>query len=135
MKKIFAVFTFLFFCGFTSVMAQPPGGGDPAARKAAMKERIKPQLIEQTKLTDEQADKVIDIYWDAQMESGKLRRDESMSQEDKDKKTKEITDGRDKKLKDIPLTDDQVKAVNTFYDDMRKKMQQGGNRPQRPAGN
>lgn len=133
MKKIFAVFTFLFFCGFTAVMAQPPGGGDPAARKAMMKERIKAPLMEQTKITDAQADKVIDVYFDAQMQSGKLRRDESLSQEDKDKKMKEISDARDKKLKEIPLTDEQVKAVNSFYEEQRKKMpdrQGGGNRPQ-----
>ncbi len=135
MKKVLALLTVVFFCGFTSINAQPPGGGDPAARKAMMKERIKPQLIEQTKITDAQADKVIDIYFDAQQESGKLRRDESLSKEDKDKKTKEINDARDKKIKEIPLTDDQAKAVATFYDEMRKKMmERGGNRPA-PAGN
>lgn len=131
MKKLFAAAAFLLFCGFTSVMAQPPGGGDPAAMKARMKERVKPQLIENTKISDAEADKVIDIYFDAQQEQRKLR---DLPEDERTKKAKEITDARDKKLKEIPLSDEKVKAVVSFYDEMRKKMMEnrGGNRP---AGN
>jgi hypothetical protein len=40
---------------------------------------------------------------------------------------------RNKQYKDIPLTDDQIKAVNDFFEEQRKQMQQqrqngGGNR-------
>jgi Spy/CpxP family protein refolding chaperone len=141
MKKLFTAAAFLLLCGFTSVMAQPPGGGgrgmDPATMKERAKERIKPQLIEKVKLTDAQADKVVDIYVDAQIESSKIRRDEALSQEDKDKKSKEINAGRDKKLKEIPLTDDQLKAVATFYEELRNQRMQGGggNRPAGGGGN
>jgi hypothetical protein len=134
MKKVLALLSFVMLCGL--VYAQPGGGGgrmDPAERKAKMKEMIKPQLIEQGKITDAQADKVIDIYFDAQMEAGKLRRDESLSDEDKKAKVKAINEARDKKVKEIPLTDEQAKAVATFYEEQRKKMM--ANRPQGGGGN
>jgi low affinity Fe/Cu permease len=133
MKKLFAAAAFLLLCGFTSVMAQGGGDRDPAAMKARMKERVKPQLIESTKVTDAEADKVIDIYFDAQQEQRKLR---DLSEDERTKKGKEITDARDKKLKEIPLSDEKVKAVVSFYDEMRKKMMEGrGNRPAGGGGN
>jgi hypothetical protein len=52
--------------------------------------------------------------------------DQSLSQEDKDKKMAELNADRDKRFKAIPLTDDQVKAVVATIDEMRKNMQ---NRP------
>lgn len=133
MKKLFAVLTLVFFCGFTSVIAQPPSGGDPAAMKERMKERVKPQLIESAKITDAEADKVIDIYFDAQQEQRKLR---DLGEDERKAKGKEIADARDKKLKAIPLSDEKVKAVNSFYEEMMKRRMQGGggNRPA-PAGN
>ena len=97
---------------------------DPAAIKERMKERIKPQLAEQAKITDVQADKVIDIYWDAQMETRKVRMDAAISDEEKAKKAKEINEARDKKVKEIPLTDEQAKGVATFYEEQRKRMQE-----------
>ncbi|MBC7586802.1 MAG: hypothetical protein H7178_00470 [Chitinophagaceae bacterium] len=133
MKKALAGLSLLLFVGFTSLIAQPPGGMDPAAMKERMKERMKPQLVEKTKISDAQADKVIDIYFDAQMETRKLRQDQSLSQEDKDKKNKEINDARDKKIKEIPLNDEQVKSVAAFYEEQRKRMQERGGG--RPAGN
>jgi phage I-like protein len=131
MKKVVALLSFVMFS--TLAFAQPQGGMDPEARKARMKEQIKPQLVQQAKITDAQADKVIDIYFDAQMEAGKLRRDESISQDDKQKKVKEINEARDKKIKEIPLTDVQAKEVATFFEEQRKRMQE--RRPQGGGGN
>ena len=130
MKRVLALLSFVMISGFA--FAQPGGGMNPEARKARMKEQMKPELVQQAKITDAQADKVIDIYFDAQMEAGKLRRDESMSQEDKQKKVKEINEARDKKIKEIPLTDEQAKAVASFYEEQRKKMM--ANRPQGGGG-
>ncbi len=109
-----------------SLHAQPPGGGDPEAMKARMKERVKPMLIQQASVTDAEADKVIDVYFAAQMKTRALRQDQAMSDDDRKAKTKEINDQRDKDLKAIPLTDEKVKAVNTFYEEMRKNMPQRG---------
>lgn len=130
MKKLLSLLTLVLVLGSKSAIAQPPGGGDPETMKARMKERVKPQLIESTKITDAEADKVIDIYFEAQQEQRKLR---ELGEEERAKKGKEIAEARDKKLKAIPLSDEKIKAVNTFYDEMRKKMmeQRGG----RPGGN
>ena len=109
-----------------SLQAQPPGGGDPEAMRARMKERIKPMLVQQAGVTDAEADKVVDVYFAAQMKSRGLRQDQSLSDDDRKAKMKEINDQREKDLKAIPLTDEKVKAVTTFYEEMRKNMQQRG---------
>ena len=49
-------------------------------------------------------------------------------EEERAAKQKETADERKKKLKAIPLTDDQIKAVDDFYEEMRR------NRPQRGGG-
>ena len=130
MKKVLALLSFVLLYGTTLIAQQGGGGIDPAAMKERMKERMKPQLAEQAKITDVQADKVIDIYWDAQMETRKVRMDAAISDEEKAKKAKEINEARDKKVKEIPLTDEQIKAVISFYEEQRKRMQErrgGGN--------
>ena len=118
---LLAVFTAVFT---TSVNAQQNGGGDPQAMLARMKERMKPQLIEKTKLTDAQADKVIEINFEARQQMMGMR---DLSEEDRKKKREEIQADLNKKYKTIPLTDDQIKAVNDFYDEWRKNMQQQRN--------
>lgn len=125
MKKILSLVVALTAIVF-SLQAQPPGGGDPEAMRARMKERIKPMLIQQAGISDGDADKVVDIYFAAQMKSRGLRQDQSLSDEDRQKKMKEINDERDGKLKAIPLSDEKVKAVQTFYEEMRKNMPQRG---------
>lgn len=50
-----------------------------------------------------------------------------MSEEERATKTKTVNDEKTKKFK-APLTDDQIKAVNDFYEEMRR------NRPQRGGG-
>ncbi len=128
MKKLIAVAA-IFATVYTSDVAAQQGGGDPAAMMARMKERMKPQLVEKTKLTDAQADKVIEINFEFRQQMRELR---DLSEADRAKKREEIQANINKKYKEIPLTDDQVKSVNDFYDEWRKNMQQqrgsgGGN--------
>jgi hypothetical protein len=47
-----------------------------------------------------------------------------LSDDDRKKKMSEIQEGINKEYKGIPLTDDQIKSVNAFFDEMRKNMQQ-----------
>mgnify|MGYP000906697672 CR=1 FL=1 len=64
MKKMFGLMILALGLSITSVQAQGGGGGqqmDPAQMLEMMKQRIKPQLIEKTKLSDSEADKVIEI--------------------------------------------------------------------------
>lgn len=122
MKKLLvlvAVFTTVLV---SNVNAQQGNGNfDPAQMAQRYKERVKPQLVEKVKLTDAQAEKVCDIQLASRQQMRGMR---DMSQEDRKKKMDEIQAENDKQYKAIPLTDDQIKAVNDFFDEMRKQMQQ-----------
>ena len=122
MKKLLvlvAVFTTVLI---TNVNAQGGNGNfDPVAMKARYTERVKPLLIEKTKITDAQADKVIDINFDAR---SKMRGMRDLSEDERKKKMEDIQADINKQYKAIPLTDDQIKSVNDFFDEMRKQMQQ-----------
>jgi Spy/CpxP family protein refolding chaperone len=127
MKKVLVLVAVVLIASFNTIMAQPPGGGqqmDPAKMLEMMKERVKPQLMEKTKLTDAQADKVLEIQVGSQ---GAMRGMRDLSEEERMAKMKTIREENNKKFKDIPLTDDQIKAVNDFYDEMRKNRMQRGN--------
>jgi Spy/CpxP family protein refolding chaperone len=127
MKKVLVLVAVVLIASFNTIIAQPPGGGqqmDPAKMLEMMKERVKPQLMEKTKLTDAQADKVLEIQVGSQ---GAMRGMRDLSEEERMAKMKTIREENNKKFKDIPLTDDQIKAVNDFYDEMRKNRMQRGN--------
>ncbi len=120
MKKVIALLSFAFCCSVTTLIAQPPGGGqpmDPAAMLERMKERIKPPLIEKTKLSDVQADKVLETQVWAQTQ---MRSTRDLAEDQRAAKMKEINEERAKKLKAIPLSDEKVKSVNDFFEEMRK---------------
>ena len=128
MKKVLALVALVLIASFNTIMAQPPGGGqqmDPAKMLEMMKQRVKPQLIEKTKLTDAQADKVLEIQIASQTAMRGMR---DLSEDERMSKMKEIREVNNKKFKEIPLTDEQIKSVNDFYDEMRKnRMQRGTN--------
>lgn len=112
---------------FTAILvsnANAQGGGDPAARDARMKE-MKAQLIEKVKLSEAEADKVIEINSSLREQMRGLR---DLSEADRTKKMEEIQADLSKKFKAIPLTDEQVKAVNEYMAERRKNMP-------RPGGN
>lgn len=125
MKKIISLAVFALALSIGSVQAQGMGQMDPAQMLEMMKQRVKPQLMEKTKLTDAQADKVLEIQLWSQ---GEMRGMRDMSEEDRASKMKTVNEEKTKKFKAIPLTDDQIKAVNDFYEEMRR------NRPQRGGG-
>ena len=95
-------------------------GGDPAAREARMKE-MKAQLVEKAKISEAEADKVLEINTASREQMRGLR---DLSEADRAKKMEEIQADLSKKFKAIPLTDDQVKAVNEYMAERRKQMQQ-----------
>lgn len=128
MKKLFSfivAITALFF----SLQAQPPGGGDPEAMKARMKERVKPLLLQQVGVTDAEAEKILESNFTFQMKTREIRMDQSLSEDDRKKKMKDAKDELEKQLKAIPLSEEKIKAVDAFYEEMRKKQQEArGNR-------
>ena len=126
MKKLLVLVALFTIMCATNVNAQQNGGNfDPAVALQKAKERTTPQLIEKVKLTEAQANKVVEINFEARQQMRGLR---DLSEDDRKKKIDEVQADTNKKYKAIPLTDDQIKAVSDFYEEMRKNMQ-------RPNGN
>ena len=119
MKKFF--FLLMMVSAFSFGAFAQNGGGDPAARAAAMKERIKPELVEKTKITSEQADMVMDLQFALGSKRREVNMDNSLSQEEKTKRIAEIDAARDKEFMGKGLTEAQVKAVNDFFVELRKR--------------
>ncbi len=99
--------------------------GDQASRQAQMKQKLMTDL----KMTDVQADSVVSISMSYGPQRRAIFQDQSLSQDDKQAKMKEITDQADKRIQ--PILGD---ALFKQYQDWRaKNMQQM--RAGRPAGN
>jgi Spy/CpxP family protein refolding chaperone len=86
-----------------------------------MKEKQKPGLIEKVGLTEAQADKVIEINYEIRMQTPRDLKD--MDEADRSKKIAELKALKEKKLSEV-LTPEQIKAMNAYYEDMRKNMPQ-----------
>ena len=119
MKKLLVLVALFTTVYVTNADAQQQGGGDPAAMMQRYKDTVKPQLVEKTKITDAQADKVIEINFSYR---SKMRGFRDLSEDDRKKQTEELNAAQTKEYKAIPLTDDQVKAVNDFFEEQRKQM-------------
>lgn len=127
MKKLFSLFVAMIAL-FFSLQAQPPGGGDPEAMKARMKERIKPLLFQQVGVSDAEAEKILESNFTFQMKTREIRMDQSLSEDDRKKKMKDAKDEFEKQLKIIPLSEEKIKAVDAFFEEMRKKQQEARGR-------
>jgi hypothetical protein len=117
---------------FTTVLvssANAQGGNFDTAAMRARYFGMKSALIEKTKLTEAQADKVLEIGWQSR---SKMRGMRDLSQEERQKKMNDVREETNQQYKAIPLTDEQLKAVNDFFDEQRRLQQQqrqngGGN--------
>ncbi|TCJ18980.1 hypothetical protein EPD60_00780 [Flaviaesturariibacter flavus] len=126
MKKLFFLLALTAGISSTSLYAQDQQR-DPAAMAQRYKERVKPALVEKLKFSDTEAEKIMDIYLGQREQMRGLR---DLSQEDRAKKMEEMNADLAKKLKAIPLSDEQVKTVTTFFEEQRaqqrQRMQQNG---------
>ena len=93
---------------------------DPAVMLQQMKEKIKPQMVAKTGLTDALADKVIEINFEMRMAASALG---DLSEADRTAKIQELKAAKEKKLSEL-LTADQLKAVKEFYENMGKNAPQ-----------
>jgi hypothetical protein len=121
MRKIFLLMGLFTVLMAGQASAQQKQGGDPAAMLQRMKERIKPELVEKTKITEEQADKVVEISFNLQRQRREVRMDQNLSEEEKTKRNADIDASRDKQFLSVGLTADQVTAVNAFFEEQRKQ--------------
>lgn len=90
---------------------------DPAVMLQQMKQKIRPLMTEQTGLTDAQADKVVEINFELRQSMMAFR---DLTEADRAKKVAELKVIREKKYSEIPLTPEQIKSVNAFYENMGK---------------
>jgi Spy/CpxP family protein refolding chaperone len=132
MKKLLVLVALFTTVYVTQAHAQQGAGTDPAAMRERYKERIKPMLVEKAKITDAQADKVIEISFNYRT---KMRGLKDLSEEDRKKQFEQLQADQVKEFKAIPLTEDQVKAVNEFFEEQRKQMQQRQQNGGGPGGN
>ena len=93
---------------------------DPAVMLQQMKEKIKPQMVAKTGLTDALADKVIEINFEMRMAASAQG---DLSEADRTAKIQELKAAKEKKLSEL-LTADQLKAVKEFYENMGKNAPQ-----------
>ena len=113
------------------VSSKQPAAQQPAApqftaeQKATMlkeaKEKQIPMLVEKAGLTNEQAEKLIEINFE--MRFGAAAALQGLNDADRTAKLAEIKAAKEKKYSEIPLTTEQIKAVYAAYEDWGKSMQ------------
>ena len=122
MKKFFFL-AVLFTAIITTASAQGGPGGMTPEQRAERQKQLKAELVEKAKITEAEAEKVMQIQQESR---GALRGFRDMTPEERQKKLDEIKAENSKKFKAIPLTDDQVKAVDAYYEEQMKRMMNRG---------
>lgn len=106
----------------TTANAQP--AGDPPSVLQQMKEKQKPGLVEKVGLTEEQAEKVIEINYETRMQAARELKD--LNEADRTKKIAELKAAKEKKISEF-LTPEQITAMNTYYEEMGKNREKPKN--------
>lgn len=126
MKKILALLV-ITLSVYSLANAQGGGGQRGERFREAMKQRLKDSL----QLSDTKADSVIAVLQEFQPKQREIFMDQSLSQDDKMTKIKDLNTQRKEKLKTV-LTDDQITKYEAMEQRIREQMRQGGGR--RPGG-
>jgi hypothetical protein len=121
MKKFF--FLALVFCAVSSTTLNAQNGGGQTPTLQQVKDRVKPQMIEKTGLTEAQVDKIIELNFEMREAMSGFR---DLSEADRAKKVTELKTAKEKKFAEF-LTAEQIKAVDDFYKNMPRNM------PPKPA--
>lgn len=124
MKKLFLPILLALSIG---AMAQGAPDLTPEQRLERVKNIYKAPLLEKSKLNETQVDKVVAIIAEIQGKMSPIMADQSLDADAKMKKFEGLRAERDKKFKEIPLTDAEIKAVSDVLDEIRRNMQ--NNRP------
>lgn len=122
MKKF--LFLTLIFCAVISTAAnaqpqtQPQAQApDPAVMLQQMKEKIRPEMVAKTGLTEVQCDKIIELNFEMRMAAAALK---DLPEAERSAKIQELKAAKEKKFTEF-LTPEQIKAVKEFYENMGKK--------------
>jgi Spy/CpxP family protein refolding chaperone len=118
MKKVLFLTLILGALISTNAYAQP--AGDPPSMLQQMKEKQKPGLMEKVGLTEAQAEKVIELNYEMRMQASRELKD--LPEADRPKRIAELRAAKEKKFSEF-LTPEQIKAMNTYYEEMGKNRQ------------
>ena len=105
-------------------VAQQPQQFTPEQIEAMVKEakaKQSPMLVEKAGLTTAQADRVIEINFEIRTQAATALA--GLNDAERSAKIAEFKTTKEKKYSEIPLTDDQIKAVYAAYAEMGKSMQ------------
>ncbi|MFY7899930.1 MAG: hypothetical protein ACOVNY_07080 [Chitinophagaceae bacterium] len=125
MKKIFVSIVLLVIVTTSVANAQSPQGGQRASQ---MMEMLKQRMKDELKLTDVKADSVVAISREFQPKMREVRMDQNLSNEEKKKQIDAITEARKKRWKSAGLTEEEVKSVGDFFENMQQRGAGGGQR-------
>jgi Skp family chaperone for outer membrane proteins len=114
MKKF--LFLTLIFGALISTRMYAQSAPDPAVMLQQMKDRVKPQMVEKTGLTEAQADKVIELNFEMRQAAAAFR---DLPEADRSKRIADLKTAKDKKMSEF-LTAEQIKAVKSFYEELVK---------------
>jgi hypothetical protein len=93
--------------------AQPPSQvADPAAMLQQMKEKVVPQMVAKTGLSEALCNKVVELNFEMRMAAAGLR---DLNETDRTAKIQELKAAKEKKMSEL-LTPEQIKAVKDFYE-------------------
>ena len=119
MKKFIPIFVIFFILNITYLNAQGViTRGSPEEFIQMLRDRQKPSLITHLYLTEKQAEGVIAVQVWAAPFLYKIVKETQEYQ--KPVELLKLADEKEKKYKEIPLTEDQVKGVILFYSEMLK---------------
>lgn len=85
---------------------------DPAVMLQQMKEKVVPQMVAKTGLSEALCNKVIELNFEMRMAASKLG---DLSEADRTAKIQELKAAKEKKMSEL-LTPEQIKAVKDFYE-------------------
>ena len=128
MKK-FLLLTLIFGAIISTANAQTPSQGpsqpqaqvkseapDPAVMLQQIKEKVVPQMVAKTGLSEALCNKVVELNFEMRMAASKLG---DLSEADRTAKIQELKAAKEKKMSEL-LTPDQIKAVKDFYEGLSK---------------
>lgn len=123
MKKLFLLFALFTGIFATSAVAQDAKATD-AGKIEYKKEKIKPILMEKAQISSDQADKVMKLHF---AYAKRLQSFQNATEAEKTRQAEVIFAAENKEYAALPLTAVQIKAVNEFWADQKKKRQEAKN--------
>jgi len=120
MKKLFVLVALFTTVYVSNANAQEKPASDPSAMAEKWKEKVKPQLMEKAKLTDDEATKVMNIHYTY---ANRLHTFKDAPAEEQKRQAEIIHNAENKEFAAIPLTEEKIKAVNSFFEEQKKQME------------